>query len=166
MKNSDISKIALKVFSIFVLVQAVLIVPPFLSAYFTLSNGTEFKSAGWFSAVSITSIFLLIVLSIFIWRLSNNVSGQINSDQPASISESFILAVLGLYLIFDSLKRLSITSVGVFYSLESSPVVSDTVIQSIVILAVYFAQLIIGLSLIFGAKGWLKILHKLRVAGT
>ena len=102
MSNKELTKLALKLFAIYVMVQAILAVPQFFQAYVMFSNGSEYNSANWFMVISAVSITLLVMLSVFTWRLSVNVSTQIiseSSDSSLNISEVFILSALGLYLI-------------------------------------------------------------------
>ena len=169
MSNKELTKLALKIFAIYVMVQAILAVPQFFQAYVMLSNGSEYNSATWFMAISAVSITLLAMLSVFTWRLSVNVSTQLLSESTNSslnISETFILSVLGLYLIVFGLTRLSIASIGTYYTLQSANDINQNIAQNVIYLIVYFIVTIIGLSLVIKTKGWLQLLNKLRVVGT
>ena len=169
MNNTEITKVALKVFAVFVMVQAILIIPSFFQAYMSLSMGTDFNTSGWFITVSTISIALLFLLSFFVWRLSNKLATSFtehNINHSSLTSESFILSILGLYLIFEAIKNFSISSVGLFYAIETSTQSESKFTQIGVYLLVYFIQFIIGLTLIIKTKGWLSVLNKLRVAGT
>jgi len=66
MSNTDISKLALKIFSLYVIVQVLLAIPQFFQAYVMLSNGSEYNSANWFMFIGATAIILLFLLSVTI----------------------------------------------------------------------------------------------------
>ena len=169
MSNKELTKLALKIFSIYVMVQAILAVPQFFQAYVMLSNGSEYNSVNWFITISAISIALLIILSVFIWKLSINVFEQATSDSSNSssnISESFILSVLGLYLIVFSLTRLAITSTSTYYIMQSTSDINFNINQNIIYLVVYLVVALLGLSLVIRTDGWARLLIKLRVAGT
>ncbi|MCK5395354.1 MAG: hypothetical protein KAJ32_05140 [Gammaproteobacteria bacterium] len=112
MSNKELTKLALKVFSIYVMVQAILAIPQFFQTYVIFSEGSEYNSDNWFIVISAISVILLIILSVFIWKLSSNISTKISSEStisPSNISEEFILSVLGFYLVVFGLIRVSIT---------------------------------------------------------
>ena len=71
MNNKELIKLALKIFSIYIMVHALLSIPQFYQAYILLSNGSEYSSHIWFVIVGTAAI-----LSVFIWKLSKNVTGQ------------------------------------------------------------------------------------------
>lgn len=169
MDSKDITKIALKVFSIYVMTQAILVIPSFFQAYVMLSNGSEYNSAQWFSAISIVAILLLVILSVFIWKLSTNTTAQTKESGNSltnGLSETFFLSLLGLYLIFNGLFKFSLASVGIYYAMKASADIDYDASQHIIVMGVFLVQILIGLTLIIKSNGWLALLNKLRVAGT
>ena len=169
MSNKELTKLALKVFSIYVMVQAILAIPQFFQVYLMLKNGTGHDNAGWFIAISAASVVLLVMLSVFIWKLSVNISTQLITESTSSssnVSESFILSVLGFYLVVYGLTRVSVTSTSTYYLLQTTSDVNLSIAQNIVYLIVYVVVAILGLSLVIKTNGWVRLLNKLRVAGT
>ena len=169
MDNKELTKVALKVFSIYIMVQAILVIPSFFQAYVMLSNGSYYSSSNWFSAIGIASVVLLGILSLFIWKLSVTTVTQTqtpNNNSTSGLSEAFLLSLLGLYLMFNGLSKFAIASVGTYYSAQASTDINYDITQNIIYLAVNFTQIIIGLTLVIKTNGWLALLNKLRVAGT
>ena len=96
MNNKDIVKLALKIFSIYIMVQAILAIPQFFSAWVMLSNGSEYSSARWFLLIGIIAVTVLIILSIVIWKLSLKTTALLTQDTTKSspaISEGFALSI-------------------------------------------------------------------------
>ena len=169
MSNTDISKLALKIFSIYVFVQVILAIPQFFQAYVMLSNGSEYNSAKWFMLIGAAAVFLLLLLSISIWKLSNNTTAIISKNTDKSshhITEEFVLSILGIYLIVYGLTRMTIVATSAYYSANSSNDISYEITQSVIYVAVYLIAALLGMSLIIKSKGWVTLLNKLRFAGT
>ena len=151
------------------MVQAILAIPQFFQAYIMLSNGSEYSSDKWFIIVGTFSVMLLAILSIFILKLSIKTTAQISQEPTnpsSSLSEEFVLSVLGLYLIFYGLSRLAVVSVSTYYSVQSTNDINYNITQSIIYLAVYIVIAILGLSLLIKSNGCATLLNKIRVAGT
>jgi hypothetical protein len=169
MSNTDISKLALKIFSLYVIVQVLLAIPQFFQAYVMLSNGSEYNSAKWFMLISALAIILLFLLSVAIWKLSNNTKSILskNTDNSLSqISEEFVLSLLGVYLIVYGLTRITVVATSAYYSANATNDTNYQITQSIIYVVVYLLAAILGLSLIIKSKGWVSMLNKLRIAGT
>ena len=163
MSNKELTKLALKVFSIYVMVQAILAIPQFFQAYAMLSNGPEYNTTNWFIVIGAMPIVLLMILSVFIWKLSKNIAIKISYESTTSssnVSEEFILSVLGLYLIVLSLTRLSITSISTYYLLQSTSDIGFSVNQNIIYLVVHIVVATLGLTLVIKATGWARLLNK------
>lgn len=169
MTNKEISKLALKIFSIYVLVQALLLIPQHYFYYLSWSsNSYKYSSESWLAAISIISVISLVLISALIWKLSNKVTIQLNQQvtkQHSTISESSIISVLGLYLVFYGLFKLATTSIGTCFLIKIVNDINNKVIENITYLSVYFVVVILGASLIIKASGWLTVLKKLRTMG-
>ena len=169
MSNTDLSKLALKIFSIYVILQVILAIPQFFQAYVMLSNSSEYNSAKWFMFIGATAVVALFLLSVAIWKLSNNTKAIIskNTDNSsAPISEEFVLSILGIYLIVYGLTRMTVVATSAYYSTQSSNDINYEITQSVIYVAVYLIAALLGLSLIIKSKGWSSLLNKLRRAGT
>ena len=169
MNNKDITKLALKIFSIYVMVQAILAIPQFFSAWVMMSNGSEYSSARWFLVIGIIAILSLIVLSVTIWRLSANstlfVAQDVN-NKDGVISEGFVLSMLGIYLVVYGLTRLIVVVTSAYYSAQPMDNINYNITQTIIYAAVYLAVTILGLSFVIKSNTWSALLNKLRVVGT
>ena len=169
MRNTELTKLALKIFAIYAFIQAILAIPQFFQAYVLLSNGSEYSSDKWFLLIGISAVVLLLIFSVLIWRLSNNAIKTVstNSDNsPANVSECFVLSVLGVYLIVYGLTRVVFTATGAYYASHSINNVNFEITQNIIYVVVYLAVTLIGLSLVVKASGWAALLNRLRHAGT
>ena len=169
MNNADISKLALKIFSLYIIVQVLLAIPQFFQAYVMLSNGSEYNSANWFMFIGATAIILLFLLSVAVWKLSNNTKAIISKNTDNSfplISEEFALSILGIYLIVYGLTRTTVVATSAYFSAHSSNDINYEITQSVIYVAVYLIAAILGISLIIKSKGWSSLLNKLRSAGT
>lgn len=169
MSNTDISKLALKIFSLYVIVQVLLAIPQFFQAYVMLSNGSEYSSARWFMIIGVAAVALLFILSVSIWRLSNNTAAIMSKNAESSsphISEEFVLSILGIYLIVYGLTRTSVVATSAYFSAHSANDINYDLTQSAIYVAVYIIAALIGFSLIIKSKGWSSLLKKLRAAGT
>ena len=169
MSNKELTKLALKVFSIYIMVHALLSIPQFFQAYISLNTGDARTGYFWLAILGVVALFLLLLLSVAIWKLSNSITLQVSNTvdkELAPLSESFAVSLLGIYLIFYGLSRLTIGAVGTYYTLIDNNPANDNLMQNVVYLLVYFIISIIGLTLILKSKGWAGLLNKLRVAGT
>jgi len=168
MNSKQLTSIALKVFAIYVFIQTVLAIPSFFRLYIILGEGTSSESANWLLAISSAAVFLLIVLAISIWKLSVNVASQAaaeNNRPTSALTEAFILSVLGLYLIFEGLTRLSFSAVNTYFNIVSTTDSDDILSQNIVYLIIYSLHIIIGITLVVKSDRWTSILRRLREAG-
>lgn len=169
MSNTDISKLALKIFSLYIIVQVILAIPQFFQAYVMLSDGSEYNSANWFMLIGATAIILLFFLSVAIWKLSNNTNAITSKNTDNSfpqISEEFVLSLLGVYLIVYGLTRTAVVATSAYFSAHSSNDINYDITQSVIYVAVYLIAAILGISLIIKSTGWSSLLSKLRSAGT
>ena len=169
MSNTELSKLALKVFSIYVFVQVILAIPQFFQAYVMLSSGSEYNSAKWFMFIAAAALVLLFFLSVAIWKLSNNTNAIISKntdDSSTHISQGFALSILGIYLIVYGLTRMTIVATSAYYTAQTSSDINYVITQSVIYMTVYLIAALLGMSLIVKSKGWLLLLNKLRLAGT
>ncbi len=170
MNNKEITKIALKVFSIYVLVQALLIIPQQFYYYLNWSsNSYDLNHSTWLSIISIISVIALFIVSVLIWKLSNKVTMQLDqsaTNNPLAVSESSILSVLGLFLVFYGLFKLATASISTYFLMNMVNEINNDVIHNISYLPVYFIIVVLGASLILKANGWLAILTELRTMGS
>jgi hypothetical protein len=164
----DIITIALKVFSIFLIIY-------FLKFFVTLVAGYAIAPEARFKwmLMSIAITLFLIAIALTIWKLSSKIAGILlpsswNAEEPFDISQdwvdSVVFTVLGLYVLSTVVP--TIFNWLIFYNLihKLSPetYAPPKSIPTIVTTAI---ELIIGLWLIFGAKGLRGLLSLPRAAG-
>jgi len=169
MSNKDLTKLALKIFSIYIFVQVILATPQFFQAYVMLSNGSEYNNSKWFMFIGAAAVVVLLLLSVAIWKLSSNTKEIIskNTDNSSlNMSEEFALSILGLYLIVYGLTRTIVVATSAYYSSQASNDINYDITQSVIYVAVYLVVSIVGMSLVIKSNGWSALLNKLRVAGT
>jgi len=168
MNSTEISKLALKIFAIYIIVQVLLSIPQFFQAYVMLSNGTEPNSDKWFILIAAASVIALFSLSLLIWKLSNNTKAVLSKNSDNSIpyiSEEFILSILGIYLIVYGLTRTIVVATSAYYSLSSNDI-NYELTQGVIYVITYLLTALLGLSFIVRSKGWSILLNKLRTAAT
>ena len=167
MNNKEITKIALKIFSIYILVQALLAMPRFYASYMAYSSNWPGGQV-WLPAIGAISIIALLIISVLIWKLSNKTCEQLNDikpNQPVKTNEEFILSVLGLYLVAYGIYNIAITSLHTHFLIGLANEVTDKVALNYKFLVVYFIIAVLGVSLIIKVKGWLAFLKKIQTIG-
>lgn len=169
MSNKEITRLALKLFAIYIIVQVILSTPLLFQTYVLLNHGLLYSSQTWFLAISILTLVLLVLLSIGIWKLSNSTASQMISNphcKLSAFSEEFALSLLGLYLIVYGLSKTVFVSIGAYLSAGDESNVNHEYAQILVYVLVYLTIVIIGMSLVIKAKGWAELLSRLRMLGT
>lgn len=168
MTNREITAVAIKVFAIFVLVQAILTLPSFI---YPLSMSLELSHKGaiwlWFwAALSLAAIVWVLYM---LWHLSCSVTRDIENKETdqnvLEIDEGFILSVLGLVFVFEGALSFASGLISATSAANSSanpqPISATTVAH----IAGQFAKVIIGLTMILKANGWAAVLRAIREAG-
>lgn len=172
MTGRELTSLAIKVFAIYVLVDAVYAVAGLVT---TLLANRQWAYARlpfiWFWALGAVAVVLLFTFCVVLWRLSKRlvkpagVSRGAPGDAP--ISEAFALSLLGLYLVFEGLLRIAFLAEGAYAALAGTggSLAHGISNQTVVYTGCYTVQIIVGLTLILGGHWWARLLRRLREAG-
>ncbi|MEW8077622.1 MAG: hypothetical protein AB2784_21965 [Candidatus Thiodiazotropha endolucinida] len=167
MTNKEITSVALKVFAIYVLVQAILSIPLLVNAAATYGFSENQNNSSlllWF--LGAIAFILLVVLTVFAWKLAIKIathsSAHIEERETFEVDESFFISLLGLYLLFEGILRFGYACISAFMLVHEG---SELSVQTMSYVIGYLLQLIIGLTLVLKAHGWMRFLRWLRVAG-
>lgn len=174
MNSKDLVFVALRVLAIYFLIAALSSVVSSISAGLSLNLADEAKSyATEFFYFSLFPFILYIVVTIILWkyayRLSQIVVGDTsnnNSKDTIDIKDLqiVIFASIGLYLIFSSLPYVASSLYAVFEDRSDdnkSYVSTDTRMRIIGM----FLEIILGIVLFFGARGFSGLLTWARSLG-
>ena len=168
MTSRELTVVAVKVFAIYVLVQAVLLVPTTLQSLF--SAGFRYASGDiklYLFAIGAVSVSILasFAVGIMLWRHSGKILSGSEESEPAVDAgelEPIVLSALGIFLSVWGLVRLANLGAAVYIMSRGMEQVRG---ESIAQLIAYLFQVIIGISLVIGSKGWAALLQRLRYGG-
>ena len=166
MTNKEITSVAIKAFAIYVLVQAILSVP-MLTSVATTYLYNEYRETGQFLLwlVGAASFIFLLIVVVLLWKLANTVVSQTSEEttdgRPTSIDAHFLISLLGLYLSIDGLLRFGYACLSAFTLIQET----DLPGQAIGYIIIALVQVLIGITLIIKAEGWLSLINSLRTAG-
>jgi hypothetical protein len=168
MTNKELTSVAVKVFSIYVLVHAVLSVPYLVNTLIT--HGGFFENQGdnkfLLGLLGSAAFILLVFLAGILWKLANKVveksSDQVDVEESSKIDSSFLVSLLGFYLTFDGLLRFGYACASAFAQAQDG---GDLSVQTKAYVAGFLIQIIIGITLVLKAEGWVRVLRWLQRAG-
>ena len=167
MTTNELTSVAIKVFAIYILVHAILSIPTFIATF----SGLHFdRSNSWteqvFWLLSVSSIVLLLIITVLVWKLAGRVVEKASSDveksESCGIDESFLLSLLGIYLCVEAVMRFGFVSMSAY---TQSQHIDGVALQTIAYIAGYLFQFIIGSTLILKSSGWIRFIKWLRGAG-
>ena len=96
MTTNELTSVAIKVFSIYVLVQAILFIPSLTVAYSTFGlDRSNDPSEFLFWLLGASSIVLLIMITVFMWKLANHVATKASSANEERSSYGIALQTIG-----------------------------------------------------------------------
>lgn len=172
MTGREITSLSIKLFAIYVLVNAVLAIPTFVMTLVGFAGQSYLTPESvWFWALGVIAVLSLLVLFVVLWRLANRFvephEDTSDNTSPLAIDEPFVLSALGLYLSFDGLMRIATLSVRTYVSVGQNHVSLSTAAnaETIAYIVCYCFQVIFGLTLVLRSRGWAALLHRLRNAG-
>ena len=157
MTAKEITAIVIKFLAISLMISTVLHAPRLILAISTIEgmHNDKFESIFY---ISVVGFFLILgFLSAFIlYRVSNSILKSIpepNSD-PVSISQAFVLQVLGVYFIVSALQVFPSLSAYISPDFEAK--------KHLGYFIGYTFELVVGLYLLILPSVWVRLLHKLR----
>jgi hypothetical protein len=168
MTTNELTSVAIKVFAIYVLVHAILSIPSFVVTYSGLGfDRSIVSSEQLFWLLAISSIVLLLIITVFLWKLAGRVAEKVSSDvgineNHGKIDQEFLLSLLGIYLCVDAVIRFGFVCISAYTQAQHS---DEIALQTIAYIVGYLFQIIVGLTLILKASGWIRIMNWLRGAG-
>ena len=167
MTSKEITSVAIKVFAIYALVQAIFSVPVMVNAlaYFGIFERGE-ANALLLLLPGIVSFFIVVTLVIFLWKLANSLVEQSTvspEDQDdRAVTADFLISLVGFYLVLEGLIQFGYSSITSYTSFQETRTLS--IEQNMYVIG-NLVQIAIGLALIVKAQRWVSFLNWLRSAG-
>jgi len=158
MSPKDITSIAIKFFGIYLMVNVVLYFPSMIVSLTVLEQYQEENfSSSVFIAVVGAFILLGIVVSFILIRLANSIASKTSEPAESSptLSQEFLLQVLGIYFIVSGLSAMPGYGISIFKAGEP-----DT--TKILYGAGYIFQVAVGCYLLAKPVVWAQWLNNLR----
>jgi len=167
MIKEEISRLACKILSVFLIIQGVSAIANVLTYYMTSPN-IENKYVGNIFFPFIFYVLLGILLWIFSNRLSvimakkdsNPCDSNKNTNISSEDAQRISFSVLGLYFLLNSIPPL-ISGLTTFYTVNQF----DSSIRLLPNVAGYVTQSILGLLIFVGSQGLVNFLKAIRTAG-
>ena len=146
MTTRELTNIALKVFAIYILLQAVSMTPMLYQAVTMLGENIQNQSA-WLMGVGIATLIALVAISVLIWKMANSflekaTSVGSDSEQTTPVGESFLLSLLGIYLTFEGLQRFGFVCVAQYTKVKVGVSEEELTSETVLYLFGYFVQFI------------------------
>jgi len=175
MNGKELSIVALKAFALYILVEALLNVPIAIQSAGKLAQYAKTFTGvtNEFRALAVIGIALLVVAAIvgvFVWKLADSIVTKsiATTDHAFSKStyESILFAVLigiGLFLSIRALVDLAHGISALYWNLNKPPPeYYDQYIATMqaTIVVVKTIELLLGMSLVFATRWWVKVLPK------
>lgn len=158
MSPKDITSIAIKFFGIYLMVNVVLYFP---SMIMSLTALEQYQEESFSSSVFVTVIgsFILlgIVVSLILFRLANSIASKTTetTESSATLSQEFLLQVLGVYFIVSGLSVMLGYGMSMFKGAQA-----DT--AKLLYGVGYIFQVAVGCYLLIKPVVWGQWLNKLR----
>ena len=160
-------------FALYALLKALVLMPALFPSLLSVLNFDE-ATAILASLISLLSLGVIVAVGVGLWRLSSSLADRLMEGPPPDSGASFdllsfervALSILGLYIAINALVWIGMatgTAVSASKFAEGAPVVD---FQLGIALLARFLELIIGVTLIVGGRGWARVLHRLRTFGT
>ena len=158
MSPKDITSIAIKFFGIYLMVNVVLYSPSMIMSLTALEQYKEesFSNSVYFTVVG-AFILLGIGVSFILIRLSNSIASKTteSTESQPTLSQEFLLQVLGVYFIVSGLSVMPGYSISFFTAAEPD-------IAKLLYGAGYIFQVAVGCYLLIKPVVWGQWLNKLR----
>ncbi|MES9945676.1 MAG: hypothetical protein ABW080_12020 [Candidatus Thiodiazotropha sp.] len=128
MKPREITSLALKLFALYILAQALINVPAVLGVYLSIEyRANETPAHTWLWGAGIVTIFCAVLLAILIWKLANkslieslkNESESRALDIVPSQIELVIYSGLGLFLFISAISSLGFSLASTYASVNN-----------------------------------------------
>ena len=171
MTNKEITSLALKVFAIYVFIQTITLLA---QTGYAITNLT-LEGFKWLLVPPLLSIIGMAVIFYFLWKLADSVMDEVSKEVKASddykIDKTFILNILGFYLIASGFSGVAQSGISLFYtnfyhaSEFGTSYNPEMIWQTTFLLIANTVKIIFGVTLLFKSTVWLKLFNKLRTVG-
>lgn len=171
MTNKELTGLAIKVFAIYVFVQAIILI----AQIGVLSPNYNFIESTWIFLVPVFSVIGLIIIFIILWKLSNNIIGFLakpcEQSDNLKIDQIFVLHLIGIYIFMMGLLGLANGGISLYFLYiyqaheYGSIYQPEESIQSIFFIFTNLIKLILGLTLLIRPHVWVKVLNRIREFG-
>lgn len=169
MKTREVTSLALKLFAIYLLLEALFSVPLVFSMYLVREFKLEQAEGQWLFVVGVGTLILALALVVAIWKLANRSlieSLKNESDSKAlkivpSEIELIIFAALGLYLVVTSVSSL-VSSLTSSYIAANEALSFGVDPSSYIFIGTSIVQALIGCSLAVYPRKWSNLFSRVR----
>lgn len=171
MANKELTSLAIRVFSIYVLVLAIMLIAQSSSVYNDFFQGDD----RWLFIIPTLSIVGLLAVFAALWKLSKSVFNTITTENETNekfrVDQVFILNLIGFYLMVVALMGLAQSGISLYFSYihQTNEFVSgynqEIGAQIVFQLIANVLKFIVGLTLLIRPYGWAKLLYNFRTFG-
>ncbi len=171
MTNKELTSLAIRVFAIYVLVQAIILIAQSVYGWNSYFQGVE----KWLIIIPISSIVGLITVFYMLWKLSYSVfkgiTPLIEKEKEYKVDQIFILQLVGFYLILVSLIDFAQGALSLYYiyflqaSEYGTTYQPEMTSHSLLFIIGSGLKTVISLTLIIKPSNWMKLFNRLRTIG-
>ncbi len=169
MKTREVTSLALKIFALYLLVEALTSVPSMWGVYLAIETKSVEATNDWLLYVGAAAMVVILVLAIFIWKLANRslIESLKNESKSKALDivptefEQIVYTVLGMYWIITSLSSLFF-SIGTTYVDVNDDLSFGIEAQNILLLSSSVIELLIGGALVVYPQKWARLFAKVR----
>ncbi len=171
MSNKELTSLSIRIFAIYVLVQAILLI----AQSSTGINGYFQGDEKWLILIPVFSIIGLFILFYSLWKLSHSVFREVTTSNKAEtqykVDQIFILQLVGFYLLLTALTGLAQGGLSLYYTYivqakeYGSTYQPEMTSQSIVYLISSTIKLLVGIAIVIKPLAWSNLFNRLRNFG-
>ncbi len=171
MSNKELTSLSIRVFAIYALVQAVMLIAQVGTGF----DGFFQSSPKWLIIIPSLAILGLIAVFYMLWKLSHSAFKKMTSvteqKDNYKVDQVFIIQLVGFYLILVSLLDFAQGGLSLYYiylhqaSEYGSNYQPEMSSQSVLFVIGSGLKILIALTLIIKSNGWMKLFNQLRNFG-
>ena len=172
MNPSVLASILVKAVAIYLIAQGVMHVPEIVTVFQYSSDNIDNRTI--YYTVSFFAIFTPMLVGLFLWFISGKVcelmlNGVVQNEQPKIEPDSIYsiaITIIGIALLVFSIPQFVTLIIQLFGNMNEVNGENQFNIYTLSSVIGAFIKLVLGLSLILGVGGWVRVINKLRVLGT
>lgn len=169
MKTREVTSLALKLFSLYLLLEIFFGIPVLFGMYVMAELKPEEAEGLWLIGIGVAVILFAFVLAMAIWKLANrSLIESLKKESDSKVLkivpneiELIAFTIVGLYLVVTSLSSLLI-SLGSAYTQVNETLSFGIETESIVIIITGTVQLLLGVSLVVYPRKWSLLFARVR----